>query len=58
MQSLSDVQVGPGPIFECVRFSTLGRSPLLQHYLYTHNLTDVEVHTGIYLRIILILVSL
>ena len=45
-QSLSDIGVGPGPTFECVRFSTLGRSPLLQHYLYTHNLSEVKVHTG------------
>lgn len=43
MKSLSDFQVGPGPIYECVRFSTLGRSPLLQHYLYTHNLSEVKV---------------
>ena len=45
-QSSSDVAVGPGPIFECVRFSTLGRSPLLQHYLYIHNLSEVNVQTG------------
>ena len=45
-QSSSDIAVGPGPIFECVRFSMLGRSPLLQHYLYIHNLSEVNFLSG------------
>ena len=38
--------IGPGPIFECVRFSTLGRSPLLQHYMVRHGLIEVNAPPG------------
>ena len=38
--SLQEVGVGPGPTFECVRFSLMGRSPLLQHYLVIHGLVE------------------
>ena len=37
--------VGPGPTYECVQFSILGRSPLLQHYLLSHHLMEEEAHS-------------
>ena len=42
--SLSNVEVGP--VFECVRFSIHGRSPLLQHYLYQHHLSESKAPQG------------
>ncbi|XP_064390990.1 protein FAM227B-like [Halichondria panicea] len=38
--------IGPGPIFECVRFSILGRSPLLHHFMIRHNLVDLDTPPG------------
>lgn len=32
------VGIGPGPVFECVRFGINCRSPLLEHYLVSHGL--------------------
>ena len=32
------VGIGPGPVFECVRFGINCRSPLLEHYLASHGL--------------------
>ncbi len=47
MQNFSVGHLEAGPVFECVRFSIYGRSPLLQHYLYHHNLTDTQKPTGL-----------
>ena len=36
----SSHMLGPGTTYECVQFSTLGKSPLLQYYLDAHGLTE------------------
>ena len=38
--------VGPGPIFECVRFGILGRSPLLHHFMIRHGMADLDAPSG------------
>ena len=43
---LSKVQITSSPTYECVRFNLGGRSPLLQHYLYHHNLTESTESKG------------
>lgn len=39
--------LGTGPTFECVRFSIYGRSPLLQHYLFRHHLSEYRKPMGL-----------
>ena len=46
-QNFSVSQLETGPVFECVRFSIYGRSPLFQHYLYHHNLTEAQKTPGL-----------
>ena len=38
--------VGPGPTFECVQFGITGKSPLFQHHLRVHQLTEVDGPRG------------
>ena len=34
--------IGSGPTFECVRFTTTSRSPLLQHHFMIHGLSESD----------------